>query len=164
MRKRKQSHSLNEQFPVSPPCSCKICQSYCQRPGWWSVEEAAQALQAGYANRMMLEISPEHDFGVLSPAFGGCEGRFALQEFAKNGCTFLSDGLCELHESALEPLECRFCHHTRVGRGPQCHAALEKDWHTPAGQTLVENWARSQHLWETYCKITGKDPASPPQH
>jgi hypothetical protein len=27
-------------------------------PGWWTVEEAGFAIQAGYASRMMLEILP----------------------------------------------------------------------------------------------------------
>jgi hypothetical protein len=30
--------------------------------------EAARALEAGHAVRMMLELSPERRFGVLSPA------------------------------------------------------------------------------------------------
>lgn len=42
---------------------------------------------------MMPEISPERDFGILSPAFKGNESEFALQLFSVNGCTFYSDGL-----------------------------------------------------------------------
>jgi len=33
-------------------------------------------------------------------------------------------------------------HHDRVGQGPLCHAAIEKDWQTPAGIALVVKWAR----------------------
>ena len=97
-------------------------------------------MAAGYGSRMMLELSPELTFGVLSPAFRGCERGYALQTFAENGCTFLADGLCALHGTGFEPLECRFCHHTRKGRGQECHAALEADWHTSAGQRLVMRW------------------------
>jgi hypothetical protein len=43
-------------------------------------------------------------------------------------------------------LECRFCHHERRGLGPKCHADLEKDWKTPAGQTLVDQWLRQVRL------------------
>ena len=46
---------------------CEVCLTYCARPGWWTVEEAARAMDAGYSDRMMLEISPELTFGVLSP-------------------------------------------------------------------------------------------------
>ncbi len=43
------------------------------RPGWWTVQEANEALHAGLGKRMMLEMSPDLSFGVLSPAFKGCE-------------------------------------------------------------------------------------------
>ncbi len=88
----------------------------------------------------MLEISPEMTFGVLSPAFKGCEGNYALQEYANNGCNFLRNGLCELHGTGFEPLECLYCHHLRKGLGQKCHADIEKDWRTPAGQALIRNW------------------------
>lgn len=140
MKRRKKYKSLKERYPPSKPCSCEICRSYCIRPGWWTVEEATQAIKAGYGNRMMLEISPDMIFGVLSPAFRGCEGNCALQEYANSGCNFLKNGLCELHGTGFEPLECRYCHHLRKGLGQKCHADIEKDWRTPAGRTLVQSW------------------------
>jgi hypothetical protein len=96
----------------------------------------------------MLEVAPERTFGVLSPAFRGCEGGFALHEYATRGCTFLQEGRCELHDTAFQPLECRFCHHDRLGEGPGCHAALEEDWKTPAGRALVARWCRRTGLWD----------------
>lgn len=89
---------------------------------------------------MMLEISPDINFGVLSPAFRGCEGNFALQEYANNGCNFLEKGLCELHGTGYEPLECLYCHHLRKDLGQKCHADIERDWRMPAGQSLVKGW------------------------
>ncbi len=142
--------TLEKKFPPSPPCSCDICLSYCRRPGWWTVEQATKAIQAGYANRMMLEISPELTFGVLSPAFKGNEANIALQAFAQAGCTFLENNLCTLFGTGLQPLECRFCHHSRVGLGPLCHAALEKDWHSKAGQKLVIRWSKMTGVFEQY--------------
>lgn len=140
MKRRKKYKSLKEKYPPSEPCSCEICRSYCRRPGWWTVEEARQAIGAGYGNRMMLEIAPDMTFGVLSPAFKGCERNYALQAYANNGCNFLKHGLCELHGTGFEPLECLFCHHLRKGLGQKCHEEIEKDWQTPAGQTLVKAW------------------------
>ncbi len=145
-RKAKDRQTLAEKYPPSEPCTCIICLTYCNRPGWWTVEEAASAVEAGYGNRMMLEISPELDFGVLSPAFKGCEGFFAIQEYSNNGCTFHQHNLCELFGTGHEPLECRFCHHERQGLGLKCHADLEKDWMTPAGQALVEIWIQQSGL------------------
>jgi hypothetical protein len=144
----KRKRSLAEKFPPSEPCACEVCLTYCRRPGWWTVKEAAKAIDAGHAPRMMLELSPDRTFGVLSPAFRGNEANFALNLFASRGCTFLSDDRGELFGSGHQPLECRFCHHDRRGLGPRCHASLEKDWHTPAGQSLVQRWGRLVRLWD----------------
>jgi hypothetical protein len=81
---------------------------------------------------MMLEMAPDFTFGVLSAAFKGCEIKFAYNEYALAGCTFLLDGNCELHGSGYQPLECRFAvtnasEWERVGMGARCHADLEKD-------------------------------------
>ena len=112
------------------------------------MEEAAAAIAAGYAPRMMLEMSPDRRFGVLSPAFAGNEGDFALDRHKDRGCTFLRDGRCELHGTGLQPLECRFCHHDRPGQGPACHAAIERDWDGDPGRALVTRWARLTGFWE----------------
>ena len=140
--------NLIKKYPPSSPCSCDICRSYCIRPGWWTVEEAEKAVQSGLAGRMMLEISPEHSFGVLSPAFKGNEVNYSLQIFSKNGCTFLKNGLCELFGTGLQPLECRFCHHDRKGLGSKCHTALESDWKTKRGQILIVKWGNMTGFWK----------------
>ncbi|HXK06157.1 MAG TPA: hypothetical protein VMS37_27415 [Verrucomicrobiae bacterium] len=132
--------ALALEYPPSEPCSCETCRLYCLRPGWWTVQQAKEAMRAGYGCRMMLEIAPERTFGVLSPAFRGCERNFALNDFADRGCTFLHGDRCELHGTGFQPLECRFCHHGRRGLGPRCHAALEDEWHSPAGRALVTRW------------------------
>lgn len=97
---------------------------------------------------MMLEMAPDRSFGVLSPAFRGCEGSFALERFADKGCTFLLEGRCELHGTGHEPLECSFCHHSRPGEGPKCHRALERDWDSPAGRELVVRWSKLTGHWD----------------
>lgn len=138
---------LKQKYPPSAPCSCEVCLSFCARPGWWTVAEAAKVIGDGFASRIMLEISPEHTIAVLSPAFKGCDAFFAVNEFAHNGCTFLEDGLCQLYGTDLQPLECRFCHHDRIGLGSKCHADLEKDWDSPAGRALVIEWLKLTGLW-----------------
>ena len=142
----KRKKTLAEKYPPSEPCACEICNQYCVRPGWWTVEEAARAVSAGYGRRMMLELSPDRSFGVLSPAFKGNEGTYALKNYAERGCNFFVDQRCQLHGTGLQPLECRFCHHERVGLGLQCHAEIETDWNTPAGQDLVKRWMRQMKL------------------
>jgi hypothetical protein len=68
---RRRHSSLAARFPPSPPCSCETCLAYCARPGWWTVDEATRAIEAGYASRMMLEMAPDKTYGVLAPAFKG---------------------------------------------------------------------------------------------
>lgn len=149
-RKKKRSGILNDKYPPSESCSCEVCKAFCIRPGWWTVEEAARAIVAGYGSRMMLEIAPEFTFGVLSPAFKGCEADFALQDYARAGCNFFRDGLCELYGTGLMPLECRFCHHERSGEGLLCHEDIADDWCTPEGQELVRKWASAFGLYMKY--------------
>lgn len=141
--------NLIKKYRPSEPCSCNICQSYCIRPGWWAVEEAAKAINAGLAFRMMLEISPENDFAVLSPAFKGNESDYAFQIFSQNGCTFLKEGLCELFGTGLQPLECRFCHHDRKGLGIKCHIDIERDWKSKQGQKLIVKWGNIIGFWKS---------------
>ena len=50
---------LHQKYTPSEPCSCDICVAYCLRPGWWTLEEARKAIEAGYASRMMFEVSPD---------------------------------------------------------------------------------------------------------
>jgi hypothetical protein len=146
--KGRQRKTLTEIYPPSAACSCAVCVSFCRRPGWWTVEQAARAIEAGLAGRMMLEIAPEGTFAVVAPAFRGCEGSFALQGFANRGCTFFTDGGCELHGTDLQPLECRFCHHERLGLGMKCHAAIEGDWNTAEGRALAVRWGWLTGVWE----------------
>jgi hypothetical protein len=101
---------------------------------------------------MMLEMSPERSFGVLSPAFKGCEASFATNLHSTRGCTFLNDDRCELFGSGVQPLECRFCHHERTGLGPRCHADIEKDWNTSAGRALVVKWSNLTNFWQNLAK------------
>lgn len=134
------SADLNTLFPPSEPCSCPVCQSYCKRPGWWTVTEFKKILQSNYYKRIMLELSPELTFGVLSPAFKGCENNFALQNYAEYGCNFYNNHLCDLYSPHLQPLECRFCHHDRTGKGMECHTAIEQEWNSNEGRQLIELW------------------------
>ena len=142
------THLLDKKYIPSEPCECKICKGYCKRPGWWTVEEAGRAMKAGLAGRMMLEISQDLSFGVLSPAFKGCEQAFAKERFVDNGCTFLTKGRCELFGTGYQPLECRYCHHQRRGMGLQCHVDIGKDWNSPEGRMLVVRWSKMTEFWK----------------
>ena len=151
----KPKKSLVEKYPASAPCSCAVCVSYCRRPGWWTVEGAEAALQAGYGNRMMLEMGAGNAFAVLSPAFRGNEAAFAAKAFSNQGCTFLKNDRCELYGTGHQPLECRFCHHDRPGQGTRCHNDIEKQWNSAAGRALVVQWSNSSGFWREQAGGTG---------
>jgi hypothetical protein len=139
---------LAEKYPPSEPCSCETCLAYCARPGWWAVDEACKAFDAVFGGHMMLEVATERSFGVLSPAFKGCEGMIATNQYTSKGCTFLADNLCELLGSGYQPLECCFCHHTRDGQGVKFHAELEAIWMQPSGRQLVHQWCKLTGIWD----------------
>jgi len=145
--KMKRKKSLIDEYPASRPCSCETCRGYCMRPGWWTVDQAGRAITGGYAGRMMLEMSRDRSFGVLSPAFKGCEQAFAMDLFSNNGCTFLHNGKCELFGTGYEPLECRYCHHDRRGMGTRCHLDIGKDWNGEEGRALVVLWSKQTDFW-----------------
>jgi hypothetical protein len=148
MKQKKHKLTLSEKYPSSEPCSCEVCTSYCQRPGWWTVEEAEKVIEAGFADRMMLEISPEQNFAVLSPAFKGNECNYASHIYSKQACTFLQNGLCELYDRSLQPLECKYCHHNRKGLGIKCHLDIEKEWKTNDAKRLVVKWGNIVGFWQ----------------
>lgn len=152
---------LHTKYPDSRPCSCAVCLSYCKRPGWWTVAEASEALAAGYGPRMMLEMSPDLAFGVLAPAYKGCEREFGVRPARDPGCTFLIDDLCELHGTRLQPLECRVCHHERPGLGPRCHAEIGREWNTAAGRALVVTWSNQVNFWERIGTAAQKTDSAP---
>ncbi len=147
--KPKREKTLAEKYPPSRPCGCATCLAYCMRPGWWTVEQAAKAIDAGYGGRMMLEMAPERTFGVLSPAVRGSEVQFAPNLYAQQGCTFLNGEICELHGTGHKPLECSCVRHDLPGLGPRCHAEIEKEWNTPAGRALVVRWSKLTGFWES---------------
>ena len=140
------NHPLYDRFPPSKACSCTTCISFCRRPGWPLVEEMHLAIDAGLASHLMLEFSPNLSFGILAPAFFGKEGMFALTCFSNNYCTFFDQGRCALFGLPYRPLECRFCHHERIGQGKACHLALAHEWNTSKGKRLVHRWLRMMQL------------------
>jgi len=138
---------LKTMYSPSEPCSCETCVSYCKRPGWWTPEEAEKAIECGFAGRMMLEIAPEFNFAVLSPAFKGNELQYSSRVFADNGCTFLMNKRCELFNTGFQPLECRFCHHKRQGQGKMCHHDIEILWNTEKAKRIIVRWGNNTGFW-----------------
>jgi Ca-activated chloride channel family protein len=79
---KKGGKELKNIYKPSPPCSCDICRSFCHRPGWWTVEEAERAFEAG------ITVSA---IGVINRSESADEKDVEeVEEIAKAG-----GGLCE---------------------------------------------------------------------
>jgi Fe-S-cluster containining protein len=143
-------------LPNDTACACAICTSYCRNnPGWMLPEEAARAIAAGYADRLMLdwwEASKETDFQkvyLLCPASAGSQGAYApdtdflsiLRGWSKGQCTLLEGDTCAIHASGFKPLECRAAHHDGTREASyRVRVALVCAWNTPAGEQIVAVW------------------------
>lgn len=111
---------------IIKPCTCKICVNACERyPGWMTPEEAEQAIDSGYALKLMVDwfedYNGEGNVEVLAPASKGFEGSRApeisyegsmfaslLAHYWSPGpCVFLKNRRCSIHYSGFKPIHCR---------------------------------------------------------
>ena len=122
-------------------CSCETCVEMCERrPCWPTPEESKKIQDAGFARRMMRDywVGHSEDIDIISPAIVGHDNGNA--PFFPNGrCVFLTEeGLCELHDLGLKPLE---------GRVASCyditsdaHKDIAMTWDTKEGRSVVASW------------------------
>lgn len=150
---------------LSTTCSCRKCAKRCEvMPGWMTPDEAECAMSAGMGPRLMLDwLEPDDDYGntervlVLCPAAVDCEmgrapefaelwpGMHYLQAMFEDPlnfpCTFLKNGLCEIHASGFKPKQCRESFGCRPNVGPTKYD-IARDWDTENGRVLVARWQR----------------------
>ena len=131
-------------------CGCHTCINMCeQRPCWPTAEEGQTLIKAGYGPRLMLDYwvggidETECDIQMTAPAIVGFEGRTA--PFWPTGrCTFLKDGLCELHDKGLKPLEGRVASCKDESSSTLVRLHIVRTWNTDLGRSIVNNWKRSK--------------------
>lgn len=146
-------------------CTCDTCKGMCEHRPCWPTPDGAEALiEAGYAERLMLDKYIDLDYsqsewgesyfiGVLCPASEGHEGRDAPGTFWGDykGCVFhTGEGLCELHDAGLKPLEGRIARCTdsmseevEAAHLHEYRAArrnIRNQWDTERGRELVRRW------------------------
>lgn len=92
-------------------CNCTHCKQMCVvSPCIPTPEEVDMIIAAGYADRFRLtiwrDVREGHDHLVVAP------------KYTESGCTFLTaEGLCELHDQGLKPLEGRLAIHNLADNG-----------------------------------------------
>lgn len=135
---------MNTKFITCAGCTegIKACEN---RPGWFTPSEAKQAIEAGLANKLMLDWWESDDemphIEIISPACKGSEGDSA-PSWTFGPCAFLtSDKKCQLHDTGFKPTECRsFC--CKVDKG-NIHKETAKTWNSEEGKRVVELWKKA---------------------
>lgn len=94
-------------------CQCDRCKRACNktRPCWGTPKDILKIINAGYGKKLMLDwwgnmVGDEIDFYMIVPAIKGYES-YRAPIYPIGECTFYKDGLCELHNLKLKPLEGR---------------------------------------------------------
>lgn len=111
---------------MSTRCSCDRCVKMCETRPCLPLPDEAKRLDPA---RMMRV-----DFGCVvvdSPAIVGREGQ-TVSGYDTGRCTFLKDGLCELHSKGLKPTEGKLAHHSIPWQAPREYVLSQ--W---AGQRVV---------------------------
>src|SRR5581483_8964175 len=152
---RRQVLTLSDIDLTETSCTCKECQGMCEHvPCWPTPQEAEKLMNAGFGDRLMLDWwngfgwrDNDRYFGptriwVLCPASEGHARNLAPERnpfdsrYAER-CTFLTeDGLCQLHNLKLKPLEGRIAHHSHADDGINPREAIANEWDTPFGEAL----------------------------
>lgn len=132
-------------------CSCVKCQDMCKRPCWGTPQEIQKIIDAGFGDRLMLDYWGHTDNGaetfIIAPAENGREKKKATF-IPRSGCTFFKNGLCELHDLKLKPIEGRVadCKDDHSHMEPTVHEMVYKTWETPEGVDLVAKWMQTHQV------------------
>lgn len=124
-------------------CDCEKCSQMCQASCCGTPEDINKLIEAGYADRLMLDDWPG-DADILKPALKGYESESAPWEVAtKEGCTFWKNGKCELHISGLKPTQGKLALHSLSEDQEQYISELLRDsWNTILAEEIIEKWKK----------------------
>jgi hypothetical protein len=113
-------------------CSCQQCKEMCRRsPCFPTPEEVEKLIAAGYKQRLKASwwgnLFTREAYSLIAPS----------QE--ENGCTFLNgNGLCELHDQGLKPLEGRLASHDMPDHG--LRQWVVKKWISEKGLQVLKGF------------------------
>ena len=135
--------SLHEK--KSSECKCDTCVGMCKtRPCWPTPSEAKAIMDAGLGHKMWMDywaggFDKNSDTMIIGPAVKGKEGMPA--SFAPDGeCSFLTEnGLCELHDKGLKPIEGRLANCQNM-TDDSVHEQVAQEWESEEGEKVASLW------------------------
>jgi hypothetical protein len=162
--------SIIDEFP-DVECQCTKCQSMCWRPCFGTPDDIQKLIEAGYEDRLCLDnhcgFEKNAEIDLLSPALKGHESSFApLMSGSPEGCTFLKDGKCELHDKGLKPSQGRKAIHNHRDTkeeeekytGGKLGASISELWKDEKAQKMVEDFKAKRGL-KSHKEEVMADPA-----
>ena len=123
-------------------CTCETCKAMCERPCWPTPKEAEKLIEAGFGNRLMEDYwaGNSGNVSILCPALVGSEGH-AAPSWARGKCTFQDkNGLCELHDLGLKPIEGRLADCQNEDATKNLHEMVMVAWNNQGAVNLVHRW------------------------
>ena len=133
---------------VESECDCERCSRMCHAPCCGTPDDIRRLIDAGYADRLMLDDWDEgiKPVDMLKPALKGAESQRAPWETeSMRGCTFWRDGKCELHKLGLKPSQGKLALHGQTReQGDEINDYIRKNWkETAATKKLIALWKKA---------------------
>lgn len=116
---------------------CDRCKNLCRTPGLGTPEDIESLIKAGYKDRLVTTV------WMVGKMFGLTDNPVMMiqpKQEVYGWCTFRTpDGLCELHDKGLKPLECKLasCRPKPLGW------TVQKDF----TWLIAKTWLPLQHLF-----------------
>lgn len=123
----------------------------CLAPCCGTVKDIQTIIDAGYADRLMLdsEPGPLNQPDMLKPALKGYEGeKSPYATWSPDGCTFFNDGKCDLHQKGLKPTLGKLANHSvtsnlkMTAETKKAEDIVEEDWQSEEAIQLIEKWTK----------------------
>jgi hypothetical protein len=134
-------------------CACEKCSRMCHAPCCGTPEDIDKLIDKGFANRLSFDDLPDvSGIDMIKPALKGYEGGRAPWEVSSvSGCTFWKNGLCELHESGLKPIQGKLVIHGMPDEDhKQIQDMLVKSWKTKKAEQVIEKWKKAVNYQEDF--------------
>lgn len=128
-------------------CACDTCKSMCRLPCLGTPREMKKIIEKGYKNRLKLKALDYFDDEDWQTVFVLCP----VKNTESLVCTFqCKDGLCELHDSKLKPIEGRKADCSKIEEHDGIQLQIALLWEKPFAKKLIKSWCQSTGTNDPY--------------